>query len=194
PMDKPRTDAPGQPHDMNHRTDVATDTMPTTYTPFAWSTDKDVWWNPAEFSYHFITTTTVNPDPNQPIKRDFGTGVNDRAPVFTEACYKEADPLKCTKFEISEGLAMTMYPDSNLMKSHSGVEYVILTIDEQGKVGGYEVVSQQNRCPGCAQAAVDAVANLMVTEKWYPATRNGQPIRARVAIPVRFSMTTNTNK
>lgn len=194
PRDKTKTDPAGHHHDMNHRTDVTADTMKSTYVAYVWSTDKDVWWNPAEYSYHFVTTTPAT-DPNQPVKRDLGTGMTDRAPVFTEACYREADPLKCTKFEINEGLMMTTYPDSNLAKNHGGVEYVILTIDETGKmVGDYEVVSQQNRCPGCAQAAVNAVANLMTNEKWYPATRNGKPIRARVAIPVRFSMTTDTNK
>lgn len=77
------------------------------------------------------------------------------------------------------------YPRLAKMTGVEGVVVLLILIDESGNIEEIEVVKSLGNT-GCDEAAVKAV------EQWHfaPAMRQGQPIAARVTLPVLFNLKT----
>ncbi|MEZ4947854.1 MAG: energy transducer TonB [Saprospiraceae bacterium] len=149
-----------------------------------------------KFSYR-LTKPVVTPETDQGenpearmVKNStedaFDANEVDEAPVFGEKCYTETNTMDCTNAEIQEYIFNAIeYPEEAMEKKQDGVYMVTFTLDKNGEVGNdFKVVAKEKPCDGCAQAAVNAVAEM---PKWKPAMKNGKAVAIELTLPVRFN-------
>ena len=138
--------------------------------------------NPLPAKYQYILLYDAKPlAVNEKV---YGKNV-DRAPLFAERCLNEAGPEVCSNEEIEAFVRENIvYPDAASRKNHDGLEHVMVVINEFGKIDGHiKVISKDNPCKGCTQAAVDVVSKM---NHWVPARKDGLAVKAKVIIPIQF--------
>lgn len=158
---------------------------------YQWVTEKEVWYDPFDYSFQVITESTLISDVDinsmsQTFKDEkvYTLSSVDRPPVFTAGYLTAKDQMECTNDIIEELIqGKVNYPDKALAKEHDGKEVVMFTVNEYGEAQNYQVLSKDSPCAGCARAAVNAVSTL---KDWYPAMKDGEPVKVKIAIPVRF--------
>lgn len=74
------------------------------------------------------------------------------------------------------------YPDSMKREGSSGVVAVVIVIDEKGNIDTCSVSKSSH--PDFDKPALDAVRNW----KFKPAKKDGNPVKVRVTIPLRFNI------
>ncbi|MFK8007565.1 MAG: energy transducer TonB [Saprospiraceae bacterium] len=156
-------------------------------TAFDWVVEKEVWYDPMDFSFYVITDTRMTDEWNSFSSKTYKLNQVDRPPFYGDKCLKAEDSWECSKKNIAETIKSNIdYPNPALRKNHDGKEVVTFTINEYGKVeGNYKVLSKDKPCKECAQAAVDAVATL---KNWYPAMKDGKFVKTQISIPVVFEI------
>lgn len=116
----------------------------------------------------------------------------DRPPVFDGYCLSKesnAAQVECTNEEMQEFVSNQYfdYPDEAQSNSQEGLEYVSFVLNEKGKFeGDLKVMSKDKPCKGCSDAAADIVAAM--EGKWYPAIKDGKPVKTHLTIPIRFEI------
>lgn len=115
----------------------------------------------------------------------YGKNELDQMPLFSSDCRNAKDKAACSNEAINEYLNENLnYPDKALMKDHDGLEKVFFVLDENGKIeGNIKILSKDNPCKGCAEAAVEAVANMPA---WVPGMKRGIPVKTKVILPIKF--------
>jgi TonB family protein len=110
----------------------------------------------------------------------------DEAPVFGEACMNLVNPEDCTNDAIQEYFFNVIsYPEEAKAQNQEGYYNVTFTLNENGEIGDdFRVIAKDNPCEGCAQAAVNAIAQM---PDWKPAMKDGQPVAIELTLPVRFN-------
>ena len=167
---------------------VPVDTFGVPYlTAFDWIVEKEIWFDPMDFSFYVISDTRLKSDLNSFSSKTYKLNNVDRPPFYGDKCLKAEDSWECSKEKIAETIQANIdYPSKALRKNHDGREVVTFTINEYGKVEGkYKVLSKDKPCNECAQAAVDAVATL---RNWYPAMKDGKFVKTEISVPVVFEM------
>jgi TonB family protein len=116
----------------------------------------------------------------------YTAGEVDEAPVFGEKCFDRTNTMECTNAAIQDYIFSAIeYPEEAMEKKQDGVYMVTFTLDKNGEVGNdFKVVAKEKPCDGCAQAAVNAVAEM---PKWKPAMKNGKAVAIELTLPVRFN-------
>jgi hypothetical protein len=116
----------------------------------------------------------------------------DRPPVFDGYCLSKesnAAQVECTNEQMQEFVSNQYfdYPDEAQSNSQEGLEYVSLVLNEKGEFeGDLKVMSKDKPCKGCSDAAADIVAAM--EDKWYPAIKDGKPVKTHLTIPIRFEI------
>lgn len=120
-----------------------------------------------------------NPDAYSPIEVDKG-------PVFGEECMNLENTEDCTTDAIQEYFFNVIsYPEAAKKQNQDGFYNVTFTLNENGEVGeDFRVIAKDNPCEGCAQAAVNAIAQM---PDWKPAMKDGKPVAVELTLPVRFN-------
>lgn len=156
-------------------------------TAFEWIVDKELWFDPMDYSFYIVTDTRLESDLNSFSNKTYKLSNVDRPPFYSDQCLKAEDSWECSKEKIAETIKANIeYPDVALTKNHDGKEVVTFTINEYGKMEGtYKVMSKDKPCKECAQAAVDAVASL---RNWYPVMKDGKFVKTEISIPVVFNI------
>jgi len=156
-------------------------------TAFEWIVEKELWFDPMDYSFYVVTDTRLESDLNSFSSKQYKLSDVDRPPFYGDRCLKAEDSWECSKEKIAETIKDNIdYPNDALRKNHDGREVVTFTINEYGKVEGtYKVLSKDKPCKECAQAAVDAVASL---RNWYPAMKDGKFVKTEISIPVVFEI------
>jgi len=114
------------------------------------------------------------------------TDINrSRPPLFSKECMGEDNQEKCSNDAVIAWLKNEIdYPESALDKNHDGTERVTFTIGKTGKIeGDIKVMSKDNPCSGCTEAAIAAVKKM---PNWIPGLQNGKPVSVEVVLPVKF--------
>ncbi len=113
----------------------------------------------------------------------------DKAPVFTEACVGAEDPVACTNHALEEFTANNPfpYPDRAQENQQEGLEYVSFVLTEDGEFEGTPtILSKDIPCKGCSEEALRIVKE---TEgKWQPAVLNGERVKVKLTLPIRFKL------
>lgn len=167
---------------------IPVDTMMVPYmTAFDWVVEKELWFDPMDFSFYIITDTKMTDEWNSFSSKTYKLSQVDRPPFYGDKCLKAKDSWECSKKAMRETIKANLeYPDPALKKEHDGKEIVSFTINEYGVVeGDYKVVSKDEPCKACAQTAVDAVATL---KNWYPAMKDGKFVKTQISVPVVFEI------
>jgi protein TonB len=73
------------------------------------------------------------------------------------------------------------YPKYALAQGIEGTVYVELVVDQYGNVG--EVKTVRGIGFGCDEAAEEVIAGM---PKWFPGKQNGNPVRVRLTLPIKF--------
>jgi protein TonB len=109
----------------------------------------------------------------------------DRPPLFSTECLTAQDAQKCSNEALEDWMRKNVkYPEADLEEGDDGLTYVTFVINQKGQISTVQrVVSKQESCEGCGQAALDAVTTM---PQWTPAMLNGKPVSVRVTLPVRF--------
>lgn len=113
----------------------------------------------------------------------------DRPPVFDGYCLTMEDKLACSNTKLQEFIKnhFIKYPEEAKKYKEEGLEYVSFTLDEEGNFeGNLQVTSKDNSCTGCAEAAADIVASM--EDMWFPAIKDGKPVKTHLTLPVRFEL------
>jgi len=145
--------------------------------------EADVIYNPFAYSY----TADVDPlltDVDPVLKKiEF-----ERPPVFGSECLTADDPEQCTNERIQEFVSENIeYPNWAQENLQEGLEYVTFTLAEDGKYeGNFKVLSKNDPCKGCEEKAVDMVSKM--EGKWYPALDEGEPVKTKITLPVKFDL------
>lgn len=115
----------------------------------------------------------------------YGPASLDQMPLFSSDCIEKKDKVACSNEALQTYLKENLnYPKQAIRKNHDGLEKLFLVIDENGKIeGSIKVISKDKPCASCAQAAVDAVANMPA---WVPAKKDGKAVKSKIILPVRF--------
>jgi TonB family protein len=95
-----------------------------------------------------------------------------RSPVTTDARLDES---------ASHGV-VPLYPASERAAGHTAKVMVVVQVDKRGHVSSASVESSSPGNPVLEQSALDYARAL----RFFPATRNGRPVAAKVRIPVEF--------
>ncbi len=138
--------------------------------------------NPLPAKYQYILLYDAKPL----VVTDKVYGENvDRAPLFAETCLTNSDPEQCSNEMIKQFIKDNIeYPEKASRKNHDGLEHVIIVINEFGKIdGNIQVISKEEPCAGCTQAAVNVVKKM---QHWVPARKDGLAVKAKVIIPIEF--------
>lgn len=112
----------------------------------------------------------------------------DRPPVFDGYCLTQAEKIDCTNEQLQDYVKEHLeYPDEALNQEENGLVYVTFTLNEEGELENkLQVTSDENTCPGCADAAADLVRNMM--DKWFPAIKDGEPVKVQLTLPFHFKI------
>jgi|GEM_PF-2961190 len=113
----------------------------------------------------------------------------DKMPLFSKACAMAQNPSECSENEMQAYFEENLeYPEDALSKNQDGVEKVMFTLNKQGEIeGNIKLISKDKPCDGCAQAAVDAVADMPA---WRPGMVDGKPVKSKVILPIKFKTIT----
>lgn len=156
-------------------------------TRFEWIVDKEILFNPLDYSFYVVTEAKLKDDFNNFSSKTYKLNDVDKPPFYGDRCLKADDSWECSKNSIAETIKANIeYPDKALRKNHDGREVVTFTLNEYGVMEGtFKVLSKDKPCKECAQAAVDAVASL---KNWYPAMKDGKFVKTEISIPVVFEI------
>jgi len=126
-------------------------------------------------------------DMNVPKREDktYAASELDQMPLFSATCLDAEDTAACSSELLEEYFRYNLsYPEAALAEDHDGLEKVMFLSDENGEIeGNIKLISKDKPCDGCAQAAVDAVAEMPT---WNPGMVNGKPVKSKVILPIRF--------
>lgn len=73
-----------------------------------------------------------------------------------------------------------------LKERDAGIEGTVLVqfiVEKDGSISDVQAYREVPNAPGLTEAAIDAVRNL---KKYKPGKKDGQPVRVKVIVPVRF--------
>jgi hypothetical protein len=147
----------------------------TIYDPTSYSWEN--WETPV---YESVRTKKVYPVPMSKF---------DKPPVFTKACADAENAMTCTNEALQEFMKdkNLEYPADARNNRQEGLEYVTFVMTEKGEFEGRPtVLSKDKPCAACADRAVEIVKK---TENlWQPAVLDGEPVKVRLTIPVRFDL------
>lgn len=151
--------------------------------PYTWVEGTGLTTDPDDYTY----TYADEPRPTKPRKMVYDVSQVDRPPLFGEGCLNKKSPYECSNTALQDYFAQNVdYPEAAERRGANGKEYVTFTVQADGSVAqDFEVVTREERCEGCAQAAVNAIAAM---PKWTPAMKNGKPVAVKLVLPVRFSL------
>lgn len=113
----------------------------------------------------------------------------DRPPVFSGDCLIAEDKFACTNKKIREYASEKFleYPEAASEQEQEGLEYVTFTLNEDGNFeGNLKVISKNDPCPGCSDAAVNIVSEM--EDQWFPAIKDGETVKTQLTIPIRFNL------
>jgi periplasmic protein TonB len=105
--------------------------------------------------------------------------------LFSAAAWAQADDTVHTKVDENPVPVKTpppKYPDSLKREGVSGVVAVVLVIDEKGGIMSSTISKSSH--PDFERPALEAVKNW----KFKPAKKDGNPVKVRVTIPLRFNV------
>ena len=75
-----------------------------------------------------------------------------------------------------------VYPEIARLARIDGKVYVLASIDENGNVTSAKII--KGFCPGCNEAALDAVKQT----KFTPAMKDQKPLQVEIVIPIVFAL------
>lgn len=116
----------------------------------------------------------------------------DRPPVFDAVCLNERNNeamVECTNREMQEFVRNNNfnYPDRAQWNDQDGLEYISFVLNKKGEFeGDFRILSKKKPCKGCSDAAADIVADM--EGKWYPAIKDGKPVKTHITVPIRFDL------
>lgn len=114
---------------------------------------------------------------------------NIELPTF-EVCLdvsNEQDKKECERRHINRN-ALVKYPAAAREIGTEGTVIVRLTIEKDGRVSNSEIMKDIGS--GCGQAALDAINEAIRQNElqWIPANKNGQVVRSKIKIPMKFKL------
>ena len=111
----------------------------------------------------------------------------DVPPVYTAACKGADDPAACTHEALTVYLKKNLQLPDDLEGMEEQKEIVSFVVKPDGTVDGSNVqfVPQEHTCHKCAAEALRLVKEM---PDWQPATLKGQPVEARVTLPIQFKI------
>ena len=86
----------------------------------------------------------------------------------------------------AELMSYIVYPEMEMNNQIEGTVYVNFVVEEDGSVSYITILRGVEEGPGFNKAAIAAVNKLK--KKFVPAQMNGNPVRLRMTIPLRFSL------
>ncbi|MEL6924818.1 MAG: energy transducer TonB [Bacteroidota bacterium] len=109
----------------------------------------------------------------------------DQMPIFGESCPTADDPEQCSNEALASYVQEHLeYPEPALRRNHDGLEQLYFVLDEQGNIeGNIKVISKDMPCAQCAEAAVRVISGM---PSWRPGRKNGQAVKTKIVLPVRF--------
>ena len=79
-----------------------------------------------------------------------------------------------------------VYPELEKVNGIQGTVYVNFVVQADGSVSDIKILREVKEAPGFNRAAILAIASL--SKRFYPATMNGNPVKLRMTVPIRFSL------
>jgi TonB family protein len=79
-----------------------------------------------------------------------------------------------------------VYPELEKVNGIQGTVYVNFVVQADGSVSDIKILREVKDAPGFNRAAILAIASL--SKRFYPATMNGNPVKLRMTVPIRFSL------
>ena len=127
--------------------------------------------------------------PDRSSDKVFGESSVDRVPLFSESCITEEETEDCSNNAITAYLSEHLeYSPSAIEKGQDGLEQLYFVLNEQGIIESnikVKVISRDNPCIGCTEAAIEATKNMLT---WQPAMKNGFAVKAKIILPIRFEV------
>ena len=112
-------------------------------------------------------------------------------PSNTEAKVFDFTETKATYPGGEEGMYAELrrnlvYPELEKTNGIQGTVYVSFVVQADGAVSDVQILRGVKDGPGFNRAAILAIASL--SKRFYPATMNGNPVKFRMNVPIRFSL------
>lgn len=111
-------------------------------------------------------------------------------PVFSGCAEFEKEPIKraaCSDQKLVEFISeQLVYPPSAIEKGIEGVVVVSFVVEENGSLSQFLVLRELGE--GCGEAALNVFRAM---PKWEPGRQNGQAVRVKMNLPIRFAFKKN---
>lgn len=110
----------------------------------------------------------------------------DQKPVYGPACETSEDPWECTMNTVEIFIQDNInWPHEVIKERQDGYEEISFVVTSDGGIDQVEhIVSKDQPCPGCQEAALEVVSKL---DDWKAGIKDGQPVAVQLTVPIRFN-------